>query len=348
MHWRSRTSMALRVAPVNNRARGLISTRRPGANTARSRSARSSQGRRAPGATTVPSSSSQILVVSVSQPTRTVNSGAGRRARSEQLFDRVAISTRASARRWPGVRASSLGFGSWPRASRAVGPVGLEQRPAPAVRARPRRWPRTPDRGSWPRARSRRSSVDQVDVSAGPPSSRPPGRRPRDRPAASSRPPPGRTGRSADRQAWPTSRASSRARAVSVSGELREAMTSTWAPAMSPLAQARSTSGRAGRARPRRTWRRASAFGIRHRTDSQAEAVRAPSGAQFPARSKAAVARVVSASRPGPAGAGAETHRLRVGEHGTDRPGPAGRVPRSGHRGRRHRRGQRPRRQHRG
>ena len=39
VHSRSRTSMARRVAPVKNRLVGLVSTRHPGLNTARSRSA---------------------------------------------------------------------------------------------------------------------------------------------------------------------------------------------------------------------------------------------------------------------------------------------------------------------
>ena len=65
--------------------------------------------------TTVRLNSSRIGPQSVSSPTTTVNSGAGRRPSAGAVRARVAISTRASARRWAGVRARSRIVGSRPR-----------------------------------------------------------------------------------------------------------------------------------------------------------------------------------------------------------------------------------------
>ncbi|MGH9081514.1 MAG: hypothetical protein ACRDYE_15820, partial [Acidimicrobiales bacterium] len=111
--------MARRVAPVNSRAVALTSTLASGPNTARSTWARSNQGRRAPGETTVPPASSQSRPAAVGKSTSTLNSGAGRRPSGGVVAERVAISTRASARRWAGVRARSARTGSRPRARRA-------------------------------------------------------------------------------------------------------------------------------------------------------------------------------------------------------------------------------------
>ena len=66
---------------------------------------------------------------------------------------------------------------------------------------------------------------------------------------------------------------------------------------MSPSAQARVVSGRYLSSRPWRTRRRASRRGTRHWAVIQATAVRAPSGAQLPAASKAAAASLTMASR---------------------------------------------------
>ena len=128
VHCWSRTSMARRVAPVNSRLVGLISIRRPGANTARSRSAWSNQGSSEPGGTTVPFSSWQILPWSVSHPTRTVNRGAG-------FLASAWTALRADGHLHQGVGpALSGGAGQMVPGSRiptedlfGLGPVGLEQ-----------------------------------------------------------------------------------------------------------------------------------------------------------------------------------------------------------------------------
>jgi hypothetical protein len=98
-------------------------------------------------------------------------------------------------------------------------------------------------------------------------------------------------------RAWSTSISSSRASASRVVSERRDTMTSTWAAVMSPSLHAREQSGRCRSSRPRCTWRRAWARGRWHIEVNHADALRAPSGTQFPAASKAAVASVTMASR---------------------------------------------------
>ena len=70
VHPRSRTSMAVRVAPVKNLVVGEHSIRRPGALTMRSKVAPSQPLGRDPGATTVPLASWQIRPCRASKPTK--------------------------------------------------------------------------------------------------------------------------------------------------------------------------------------------------------------------------------------------------------------------------------------
>ena len=244
-------------------------------------SAPSRKGSSDPGGTTVPSSSWQIRPCSVSHPTRTVNSGAGRRASAGQLFERMAI----------------LGHGVGPALSRGAGQFVPRSRITTEALALA-----SAQSASNSRCSSRSSSpdtmapVDRVEghlARASCPGSSWPDRRPVG-PAGVRSPCPPRSGSASwlpvggdpleleqrsGSCAWSTSRASSRARASSVSGRRRAIITSTWASVIDPFLPGPAGLGQEpelatpvglapGLAQP----------GIRHRAAVQAGAVRAPSG----------------------------------------------------------------------
>ena len=209
---------------------------------------------------------------------------------------RVAISTRASARRWPEVRASSSMRPVRPRRSLACGTVGLEEVVLEAVELVGHDGARDGVEGhlAQPHAREARSPNRRCARPCAPLLRRRPRR---GRPAASNRPAPGRSRRSPARRPGPP--ASPR------HGPWRprcgDAGPRRWrwaaSPPMAPSRQASATAGRWRRVRPRRTRRLAAARETRQRAESHEAAVLAPSAAHSSPASKAAVASVTKDSK---------------------------------------------------
>jgi len=92
---------------MNRRDVMLTSTRFPGLKTARSKLAQSIHPSRESGESTCPCASCEMRPLKVSYPTKKVKRGRGRRPSAGAVFDRVAISTRASVPRWADVRSNS-------------------------------------------------------------------------------------------------------------------------------------------------------------------------------------------------------------------------------------------------
>ena len=209
---------------------------------------------------------------------------------------RVAISTRASARRWAEVRASSSIRGWRPSRSLASRAVGLEELALQAVELGRRRWRPTSGRGSSAPATCPSSSTRGTPC-ATPGAPRRQRRPPRGRPAASSTRAPARSRRSPAR----------------TPGRPASPRRGPWRPRCGgagprrwpgharsrsgPPATPRRSTGRWRNVRPRRTRRRATGRGTRQRVAIQAAAVLAPSAAHSSPASNAAVASVTNASK---------------------------------------------------
>ena len=164
---RTRPAPDRRVPGVDRQRLVQRSTRRPG-DGGPLHIGPSSQGAVTPGGPRCRSRAGRSARAASPSPTRTVNSGAGLLASAGELFERMAISTRASARRCPGVRARwSPGPGSRPRTARASARSASNSSCSSRASSSATM---VPVRGSRFMAPSQEpaEALDQVDVPAGP------------------------------------------------------------------------------------------------------------------------------------------------------------------------------------
>ena len=222
-------------------------------------------------------------------------SGAGRMPSAGAVRLRVAISTRASARRWPEVRASSSILAVRPRRSLACAQSASKRSCSRRLSSPATTEPEMGSRVIWPShmpprldsKKTLRAALRSSSEASAPSGSASCFQYSSTR-AKSSKP---------SSLAWETNISSSRARAASLRCRRAAARARAWSLPMVPSRQAWATSGRCPSVRPRRTRRLAARRATRQRVAIQLAAVLAPSAAHSSPTSKAAVASVTKESR---------------------------------------------------